>query len=102
MSHGARLAGFRTANKCYSSNRWFEGEAGQGASYQFTTPDGHNMELIWEVDYYKAPPELKTPLLSRPQKKPKRGVPVRRLDHINLLNSKMKPNVDFYVKYSWI
>ncbi|KIL45123.1 catechol 2,3-dioxygenase [Jeotgalibacillus soli] len=74
---------------------WFEGEVGQGAAYQFTTPDGHNMELLWEVDYYKAPPELRTPLLNRPQKKPTRGVPVRRLDHVNLMNSEMKPNVDF-------
>lgn len=74
---------------------WFDDEDGHGAAYQFTTPDGHNMELLWEVEYYQAPEEKRTPLLNRPQKRPTRGVPVRRLDHVNLMVSEMKPNVDF-------
>ncbi|WP_141333996.1 catechol 2,3-dioxygenase [Paenibacillus sp. tmac-D7] len=74
---------------------WFDDEDGHGAAYQFTTPDGHKMELLWEVEYYQAPEEKKTPLLNRPQKRPTRGVPVRRLDHVNLMASEMKPNVDF-------
>ncbi|MED4601959.1 catechol 2,3-dioxygenase [Paenibacillus validus] len=74
---------------------WFEGENGHGAAYQFRTPDGHRMELLWEVDYYQAPEDQRTPLLNRPQKRPTTGVPVRRLDHVNLMASDLKPNVDF-------
>src|SRR5690606_31236848 len=63
---------------------WSEGVRGHGPAYRFTTPGGHAMELLWEVDYYAAPPEKQSALLNRPQKRPLRGVPVRRIDHVNL------------------
>ncbi|MFY0740974.1 catechol 2,3-dioxygenase [Solibacillus silvestris] len=74
---------------------WIEGDVGHGRAYQFTTPDGHKIELLWDVEYYEAPEDQKTPLLNRPQKRPNRGVPVRRLDHINLLASDTDKNVEF-------
>ncbi|MFC3040707.1 catechol 2,3-dioxygenase [Virgibacillus xinjiangensis] len=74
---------------------WSENDLGQGAAYQFATPDGHNMELLWEVEYYKAPDHMKTPLLNRPQKRPTRGVPVRRLDHVNLMAGDLETSSDF-------
>ncbi|MGG4454096.1 catechol 2,3-dioxygenase [Brevibacillus porteri] len=75
--------------------KWIEGDLGHGAAYQFVTPDGHKMELLWEVEYFQAPDEQKSKLLSRPQKRPLRGVPVRRLDHINLLASDVTKNRKF-------
>ncbi len=81
---------------------WLEDEEGHGAAYQFITPDGHKMELLWEVEYWQAPEHLKTPLLNRPQKRPTRGVPVRRLDHVNLMAHEMKPNVDFFDGSAWL
>ncbi|MBI4444800.1 MAG: catechol 2,3-dioxygenase [Acidobacteria bacterium] len=66
---------------------WNEGDLGHGRAYRFRTPDGHKMELFWDVDYFNAPPERKTRLRNRPEKRPLHGVPVRRLDHINLLAS---------------
>ena len=74
---------------------WIEGDLGHGRAYQFTTPDGHQMELLWDVDYYQAPPEKRTALLNRPQKRPLQGIPVRRLDHVNFLASKVTPNRAF-------
>jgi catechol 2,3-dioxygenase len=53
------------------------------------------MELLWDVDYYQAPPEKRTALLNRPQKRPMHGIPVRRLDHVNFLASKVAPNREF-------
>ncbi|WP_425199518.1 catechol 2,3-dioxygenase [Parageobacillus thermoglucosidasius] len=64
---------------------WIEGDHGHGEAYQFTTPDGHLMELLWDVEYFRATEDKKTELLNRPQKRPDRGVPVRRLDHVNLM-----------------
>src|SRR6185436_12502618 len=64
---------------------WSEGELGHGPAYRFTTPAGHPMELLWEVAYYQAPAEKRSPLLNRPQKRPLCGVLVRRLDHLNLM-----------------
>ena len=74
---------------------WIEGDIGHGRAYQFTSPDGHKMEILWDVEYYNAPDDQKTPLLNRPQRRPSRGVPVRRLDHINVLAKETKRNVDF-------
>lgn len=64
---------------------WIDGDQGHGRAYQCQTPDGHLTELLWEVDYYEVPDERKTRLLNRPQKRPRRGVPVRRIDHVNLM-----------------
>ena len=74
---------------------WIDGDIGHGPAYQFTTPDGHKMEIFWEVEYYEATEDQKTALLNRPQKRPSHGVPVRRLDHINLLASETNKNVEF-------
>lgn len=74
---------------------WIDGDEGHGPAYRFETPDGHSMEILWEVEYYEAPEEMKTELLNRPQKRPLRGVPVRRLDHVNLMAQDVTPNKEF-------
>ena len=74
---------------------WIDGDIGHGRAYQFRSPDGHKFEILWEVEYYQASDDQKTPLLNRPQKRPNRGVPVRRLDHINLLAKDTNKNVEF-------
>lgn len=75
--------------------RWIDGDEGHGPAYEFTTPDGHKMEILWDVDYHEAKSDKATPLKNRPQKKPTRGVPVRRLDHVNLMASNVTANKDF-------
>lgn len=68
-----------------------EGDLGQGRTYRFRTPDGHLGELFYEVEYYQAPPEKRPALRNRPQKRPYRGVDVRRIDHLNLFASDPTP-----------
>lgn len=74
---------------------WTESEPGQGATYRFVTPDGHPMEILWEVEYAAVPPHLITGLRNRPQKRPLQGIPVRRLDHVNLFVHDVAPNRQF-------
>ncbi len=74
---------------------WSEGDLGHGSAYQFTTPDGHHMEIFWDVEYYQAPPEKASLLRSRPQRRPLRGIPVKRIDHINLFTSDVVANEKF-------
>jgi catechol 2,3-dioxygenase len=64
---------------------WTDGDLGHGPAYAFTTPDGHNMELYWETEWYQAPPHLKPSLKNQAMRFPARGANVRRLDHLNLL-----------------
>ena len=45
------------------------------------------MEIYYETEWYKPPPELKPSLKNQAQRFPARGVNVRRLDHLNLLTS---------------
>lgn len=61
---------------------WSDGDIGHGKAYQFTTPDGHMMELIWEVEYRSSHEEIP----SRPQR-PTQGVPANRLDHVHIMDT---------------
>ena len=64
---------------------WSKGDLGHGSAYQFTTSDNHNVEIYWETNWYKAPPELTPKLKNQAMRFPARGANVRRLDHMNLL-----------------
>ena len=74
---------------------WQSGDAGIGPTYLFRDPDGHEFELYWESDWYQPEGELKPALKNQAQANPGRGVPVRRLDHVNFLAAQTKPNGDF-------
>lgn len=75
--------------------KWIDGDLGHGPAYQFETPDGHPMEILWEVDYFDAPDDKLALLKSRPSKRPLRGMPVRRIDHVNLFASDVTKSKDF-------
>ncbi|MFE4211562.1 catechol 2,3-dioxygenase [Streptomyces sp. NPDC056844] len=78
------------------AGRWAEDEPGIGKLYLTADPDGHEIALYWESEYYQAPPELRPALKNQPQAKPNRGVGVRRLDHINFLAADVAANADFH------
>ncbi len=74
---------------------WSENDYAHGPAYRFTTPDGHCMKLLWDLDYFVAPDELRSKLRNRPSRRPLRGVPVRRIDHVNLMVSDVPGNRRF-------
>ena len=74
---------------------WADRDYAHGRAYKFCTPDGHRQKVLWDLDYFDAPPDLKSKLRNRPSKRPLRGVPVRRIDHINLMVSDVVKNTDF-------
>lgn len=73
---------------------WTE-DRGQGPTYRFTDTAGHIHGLLWDVEYFQPSPEERSPLLSRPQKRPLHGVPVRRIDHVNHLVNDVTLNREF-------
>ena len=76
---------------------WINGDLGHGWAYQFETPEGHRMELFWDVDYATPPAGKETLLHNRPQRRPGSGIPVRRLDHLNVLVADRGAVRDFLV-----
>lgn len=63
---------------------WIDGDEGHGRAYRFRTPDGHVVELIWDIEWYQPTPETKPALKNQSSRFPARGCNLRRLDHINL------------------
>ncbi len=76
---------------------WNDGDAGHGRAYRFATPGGHAMELLWDIDYVETPAGQETRLRNRPQRRPSLGIPVRRIDHLNLMTQDTEANRDFLV-----
>lgn len=74
---------------------WVDGDPGYGPTYVFTDPDGHEIGLYYESEWYTPPPELAPSLKNQAQAYPGRGVCVRRLDHVNYLGVDVVSNRDF-------
>jgi catechol 2,3-dioxygenase len=74
---------------------WSNGDHGRGPSYRFNDPEGHLMEVYFEEDKYRAPPEERSTLKNLPQKFSGRGVAVRRIDHLALLAKDVTKNREF-------
>ena len=75
---------------------WLEESVGHGRAYRFKSPAGHTMELFWEVEYFQCPESQTSKLVNRPQARPLQGVPVRRLDHVNLMCNDVTANKKFF------
>jgi catechol 2,3-dioxygenase len=77
---------------------WSEGDRGHGPAYRFRTPEDHPMEILWDAEFYEPPPEERTELKSRTQRRPIQGVPVRRIDHVNVLAREVTPVKEFLME----
>lgn len=75
---------------------WTEGDLGHGATYTFHTPDGHNVEIYYETEWYQHGEADKPALKNQAAKFPARGVNLRRIDHLNLLAVDIPAIRDFH------
>jgi catechol 2,3 dioxygenase len=64
---------------------WQEGDLGIGPTYLCRDPDGHEIELYYETEWFEATGAQKPALKNQAQARPTNAVSVRRLDHINYL-----------------
>jgi len=85
----------RAVEEAGGSGEWVDGLAGTGRTFLTTDPDGHQIGLYYETERYAAPDHLKPGLKNQPQAKPRQGVGIRRLDHVNYLGAQVEPNADF-------
>ena len=79
-----------------AQGHWVEDELGLGPIYLLQDPDGHDIGLYWETEWYQAPKELAPSLKNQAARFPGRGANVRRLDHINYLAADVPANADFF------
>lgn len=75
---------------------WVEGEYGMGPAFEFALPGGGVQRISWEADYYRAEPADRSVVLNRIQRRPLRGIPVRSLDHLNILSKNVTDNKRFF------
>lgn len=75
--------------------RWVDDELGMGPIYLTRDPDGHDIGLYYETEWYQPPPELVPSLKNQAARFPGRGANVRRLDHVNYLAADVVANGAF-------
>ena len=75
---------------------WKEDNIGHGPAYCFTDPDGHNMEIYYETEWYQPTEETKPALKNQASRFPDHGIGLRRLDHINILASDVRASRVFH------
>jgi catechol 2,3-dioxygenase len=74
---------------------WIDGDVGHGPAYRFTDPDGHSIEVFYELQRYQPPEHLRPALKNVPQRFTGRGAAVKRLDHVNLMAVDVASNRQF-------
>ncbi len=78
---------------------WSDGDLGQGRTYLCKDPDDHKIELYYDTEWYRPPPDQAPALKNQAQKFQARGCNVRRLDHWNGLAVDIKANRIFFETY---
>jgi catechol 2,3-dioxygenase len=76
--------------------RCIDGDVGHGRAYQFWTPGGHLIELVWDVERYVAPPELKSNYPGRPQRQVASNAAVRRIDHVTTHSTAIPDDINVF------
>jgi catechol 2,3-dioxygenase len=72
------------------SGDWRCDDFGHGPAYRFPSPDGHQVELYYETEKYKAEGDFAPGFKNQPMRYIPHGIAPRRLDHVNLLAQDVK------------
>ncbi|GIW31107.1 MAG: catechol 2,3-dioxygenase [Meiothermus sp.] len=75
---------------------WIPHSFGHGPAYRFRSPGGHLIELVWEVERYKAPPHLASTFPERPQRFTGGGLEPRQLDHVTVATADVMRDAQWF------
>lgn len=78
-----------------TEGEWLEDGVGHGRAYRFTGPGGHQQEVFWEVERAEVPAGEESTYPERPQRKHRRGLAVRLLDHVTVTSPDVKAFADW-------
>jgi catechol 2,3-dioxygenase len=73
-----------------AGGEWVEPDKGRGKAFRFRSPDGHPHEVFWDVTWLYEKGERGSVYADRYASNRRRGVNVRRFDHITYMVSKGK------------
>ncbi|MBM3676873.1 MAG: 2,3-dihydroxybiphenyl 1,2-dioxygenase [Actinobacteria bacterium] len=62
-------------------------ERGQGRAVRFASPQGHRLELYYDVEKPPSPAAVASPLRTNSTRAWERGISPRRIDHVNLVTT---------------
>lgn len=82
------MAEFLQANGV--DGQWLEPGFGQGRTFRFASPDGHNLELYYDTEKFVPRNDQVPGFKNMPQRYSPHGIAPKRLDHINLLAQDVK------------
>lgn len=68
---------------------------GLGDVHLFTDPDGHELGLYWDAEWYQADDTDRPALKNQAARYPGRGANLRRLDHVNYLTADVPATATF-------
>jgi catechol 2,3-dioxygenase len=77
------------------SHKTVDDAYGLGEVLLFTDPDGHEMGVYWDVDWYRADDTDRPALKNQAAAYPGRGANLRRLDHVNYLTADVPATSSF-------
>jgi catechol 2,3-dioxygenase len=75
---------------------WLEPEFGQGRTFRCQSPDGHQIELFYEIERFVPPHGETRAFKNLPQRYVPAGIAPKRLDHLNLLANDVKACREFF------
>src|SRR5262245_33801685 len=75
---------------------WIEDEIGHGPAYRVQSPDGHAVEVYYETARFAADASSAPGFKNQPARYEPRGIAPRRLDHVNILASDVRPTREFF------
>lgn len=75
---------------------WNDGGPGHGRSYEFIGPHGHGTRLVWDIEHYQAPDELKSSWVDRPERRSDKAGAPRFFDHVTVASRDPRKMADWY------
>jgi len=78
------------------AGRWVEDEFGHGPAFRVESPDGHQVEVYYQTERYKADAASAPGFKNQPARYEPHGIAPRRLDHLNILAKDVRASREFF------
>lgn len=78
------------------AGEWNDGGPGHGRSFEFIGPHGHGTRLVWDIELYRAPAELRSTWIDRPERRSDKAGAPRFFDHVTVASRNPREMAQWY------